>query len=71
MRAIIEPTKRIGDAAMLGLLLLIGWNQFSRHSVAHSGVYHFASRIVAIGYITLLFVLEALFFAYGEVLPER
>ena len=71
MRAIIEPTKRIGDSAMLGLVLLICWNQFSGHSVAHSGVYHFASRIVAIGYITLLFVLEALFFAYGEVLPER
>jgi hypothetical protein len=66
MRAILEPTGKATNAAVFALLLVICWNQWSGHSVGETSVYRFGSRIVAVGCVALLYVLEALFFAHGE-----
>jgi len=55
---------------MLVLGALICWNQWSGQPLAASGAYHSGSRIIATGYIALLYTFEALFFRYGEVRPE-
>ena len=57
-------------AAMLVMLVLICWNQWSGQNLAGSGIYHRSLRITASGYIVLLYVLEALFFRYGELRPQ-
>jgi len=71
MRAVLEPTGKTATAALFVLGVLFCWNQWSGQSLAGSGIYHLASRIVTSGYVALLYTLEALFFAYGEVRPER
>lgn len=66
IRAVLEPTRKIGDAAMLALLLLICWNQWSGHSLVGDELYHRGAQIVGGGYIALLYTIEALFFEYGK-----
>jgi hypothetical protein len=67
VRAIVEPTGKAGDAAMFGLLVLVCWNQWSGQSLERNEVYRFGSRMIVIGYLVILYVLEALFFTYGDV----
>ena len=71
IRKVVEPTRKVGDAAMLVVLALILWNQWSGEHLAHSAIYQRSLRIAASGYFALLYVLEALFFRYGELRLQR
>lgn len=70
IRAVLEPTRMTGDAAMLVMLVLICGNQWFSQPFAGSEMYHRGLRVTASGYIVLLYVLEALFFRYGELRPQ-
>ena len=67
IRVVLQPIRKVGDAAVLVMMVLICWNQWSGGSLTGSGIYSRGSRIVATGYVALLYVFEALFFRYGEL----
>jgi len=68
---VLQPIRKVGDVAVLVMMVLICWNQWSGQSLAGNGIYSRGSRIVATGYVALLYVLEALFFRYGELRQVR
>ena len=70
MRNVLEPAKKAAQVAIFALMLLmllILWNQFSGHLLRDTIVYRFASWIVVTGCVAILYVFEALFFLYGEI----
>jgi hypothetical protein len=71
IRVVLQPIGKAGDAAVLVMMVLICWNQWSGQSLTGSAIYSRGSRIVATGYVALLYVLEALFFRYGEIRQAR
>jgi TRAP-type C4-dicarboxylate transport system permease small subunit len=60
--ALKAVVKAIG-AAFLILMLVLVWNQWSRHRVG--------AQLVQAALIVLAFACESLFFAYGEVRMDR
>jgi hypothetical protein len=71
MRAVLEPTGRTATAALFVLGVLFCWSQWQAPSLTGSEIYYRSSRFITSGYVALLYVLEALFFAYGEVRSEH
>ena len=67
VRVVLQPIRKLGDAAVLVMMVLICWNQWSGESLTGRAIYSRGSRIVATGYVALLYVFEALFFRYGEL----
>lgn len=71
IRVVLQPIRKVGDAALLVMLLLICWNQWFGQSLAGSTIYSRGSRIVGTGYVALLYLFEALFFRYGDLRQVR
>jgi hypothetical protein len=63
LRPVLKATVKTGSAAILILLLLLGWNSLSHHPLS--------PEILRGALATLLFAWEALFFTYGPMRSDE